>query len=142
LTANTPHNGCVFCAIVSRTHPAAIVYEDASTLAFLDITAVMPGHTLVIPKTHATDLWEIAPDEWTSVTRTVYRVAQRIGDVLRPDGMTLFQANRDAGWQDVFHLHVHLVPRMTGDHLHRPWTASPVVLSTLEPTRARLFMDA
>lgn len=140
MVADTPHVGCVFCAIVGGTHPAAVVYEDASTVAFLDITEVMPGHTLVIPKTHVTDLWEIAPDDWTSVTRTVQRVARRIGEVLRPDGMTVFQANRDAGWQDVFHLHVHVVPRTTGDHLCRPWTASPVPLATLEATRARLFM--
>lgn len=131
---------CVFCAIAGGAHPAAVVYEDSSTVAFLDITAVMPGHTLVIPKAHATDLWEIGPDDWTSVTRTAHRVAQRIGEVLRPDGLTLFQANRDAGWQDVFHLHLHVVPRTAGDHLHRPWTASPVPLDALEPTRAQLFM--
>ena len=140
MVADTPHDGCVFCAIVAGAQPAAVVYEDTSTLAFLDITAVTPGHTLVIPKTHATDLWEIAPDDWTSVARTVQRVARRIGEVLRPDGMTLFQANRDAGWQDVFHLHVHVVPRAGGDHLRRPWVASPVPLATLEATRARLFM--
>ncbi|MGC4808465.1 HIT family protein [Micromonospora sp. DT233] len=133
-------SGCVFCAIVARTQPTAVVYEDGSTLAFLDITAVTPGHTLVVPKTHRADLWEIAPDEWAAVTRTVHRVARRIEEVLRPDGMTLFQANRDAGWQDVFHLHVHVVPRATGDHLHRPWTASPVPLDTLQAIRARLFM--
>src|SRR5438034_1352396 len=87
LSPSTPHHGCVFCAIVAGAQPAAVVYEDTSTLAFLDITAVTPGHTLVIPKTHATDLWEIGPDDWTSVARTVQRVAQRIGEVLRPDGM-------------------------------------------------------
>jgi histidine triad (HIT) family protein len=138
MTADRAHDGCVFCAIVAGTQPAAVTYEDASTLAFLDITAVTRGHTLVIPKAHATDLWGIPPDDWVAVTRTVQRVARRIGEVLRPDGMTLFQANRDAGWQDVFHLHVHVVPRTTGDHLNRPWTASPVPLSTLEPTRALL----
>jgi histidine triad (HIT) family protein len=141
MVAHTPYDSCVFCAIVGGTHPAAIVYEDPWTLAFLDITAVMPGHTLVIPKAHATDLWEIRSSDWTSVARTVRRVARRIGEVLRPDGLTVFQASRDAGWQDVFHLHVHVVPRMVGDHLHRPWTASPVPLSTLEETRACLFME-
>lgn len=138
--ADVAHASCVFCAIVGGTHPAAVVYEDASTLAFLDITAVMPGHTLVIPRVHVTDLWAITSGEWTSVARTVRLVARRIGEVLRPDGITVFQANREAGWQDIFHLHVHVVPRATGDHLHRPWTASPVPLDTLEATRARLFI--
>ena len=140
MVAEPPHNGCVFCAIAQGTHPAAIIYEDALTLAFLDITAVTRGHTLVIPKAHATDLWEITPDDWIAVTRTAHRVARRIGEVLRPDGLTLFQANRPAGWQDVFHLHVHVVPRTVGDRLKRPWTAPPVPLDSLEATRARLFM--
>lgn len=141
MAGHPPQNGCVFCAIVAGTQPAAIVYEDPATLAFLDITAVMPGHTLVIPKVHAEDLWDIDPEDWASVTGTVQRVARRIAEVLDPDGMTLFQANGDAGWQDVFHLHVHVVPRNRGDHLRRPWTASPVPLPTLEATRARLFME-
>lgn len=133
-------DGCVFCDIARGRHPAPIVYEDAETVAFLDITAVTPGHTLVIPTAHARDLWEITPDDWAAVARTVRRVAGRIEEVLRPEGMTLFQANRDAGWQDVFHLHVHLVPRSAGDDLHRPWVAEPKPLETLEEIRTRLFM--
>lgn len=132
--------GCVFCAIVAGRHPAPIVYRDAATLAFLDITAVTPGHTLVIPTTHTRDLWEIGQDEWSAVSRTVRTVADRIRQVLRPDGMTLFQANREAGWQDVFHLHVHLVPRTDGDHLHRPWVAEPKPLASLEAMRRRLSL--
>ncbi len=133
---------CVFCAIVQGRQPAAIIYEDDLTVAFLDITAVMEGHTLVIPKRHATDLWQITPEDAAAVMSTVHRMAGRIHDVLEPDGLTLFQANRDAGWQDVFHLHVHLVPRMAGDHLNRPWTAEPVHLEQLAATRARLSMTA
>ncbi|WP_343952004.1 HIT family protein [Nonomuraea longicatena] len=129
---------CVFCDIVARRQPAAIVHEDAATLAFLDITAVMDGHTLVIPKRHACDLWEISLEDAEAVMRTVHLMAARIREVLAPDGLTLFQANRASGWQDVFHLHVHLVPRASGDHLHRPWVAEPVDLAVLEPTRAKL----
>lgn len=129
---------CVFCAIVGGRLPAAVVHEDERTIAFLDITAVMDGHTLVIPKRHAADLWEITPEDAAAVMATVHLMAGRIRDVLAPDGLTLFQANRDAGWQDVFHLHVHLVPRAAGDHLHRPWKADPVPLERLAATRARL----
>jgi histidine triad (HIT) family protein len=133
-----PDLDCVFCAIVERRLAAAILYEDRSTMAFLDITAVTPGHMLVIPKGHAADLWEVREDDAAAVMRTVHRMAARILEVLRPDGLTLFQANREAGWQDVFHLHVHLVPRTIGDHLARPWTAQPVSLQALAATRARL----
>jgi histidine triad (HIT) family protein len=140
-TADPHAESCVFCAIVAGTQAAAVIWEDAETLAFLDITAVAPGHTLVIPKAHAADLWEISPQAWSAVAGTVQRVARRIAEVLQPDGLTLFQANRDAGWQDVFHLHVHCVPRTAGDQLQRPWTASPVPLDRLEATRARLSMQ-
>jgi histidine triad (HIT) family protein len=131
---------CVFCSIVAKEQRAAIVYEDDHTVAFLDITAVMDGHMLVIPKRHATDIWDIAPEGAAAVMQTVHRMARQIRRVLKPDGLTLFQANRAAGWQDVFHLHVHLVPRMNGDHLCRPWTAEPVSLADLETTRARLSL--
>ncbi|MET8997219.1 HIT domain-containing protein [Amycolatopsis sp. NPDC004169] len=131
-------DGCVFCAIVAGRMPAAIVYEDLRTLAFLDITAVMEGHTLVIPKAHVTDLWQITAADAAAVMRTAHRLARRIREVLRPDGMTLFQANGEAGWQDVFHFHLHVVPRLTGDHLHRPWQAQPRPLADLEKTRVRL----
>lgn len=131
---------CVFCAFIAGRAPTQVLYEDAHTLAFLDITAVTPGHTLVIPKRHATDLWDIPEDDAAAVMRTVHRLARRIREVLSPDGLTLFQANRGAGWQDVFHLHVHLVPRTTGDHLVRPWQAEPVELATLAATRDLLAL--
>lgn len=133
-----PGRDCVFCRIVAGDEPAAIVDEDEHTVAFLDITAVIPGHTLVIPRAHAADLWDIDVGGAAAVMRAAHRMAQRIGRVLKPDGLTLFQANRAAGWQDVFHLHLHVVPRYKGDHLHRPWKASPVPLDTLEPVRRLL----
>ncbi|MET8139678.1 HIT domain-containing protein [Sphaerisporangium sp. NPDC005288] len=132
---------CVFCAFLTGRARTAVLYEDEHTLAFLDITAVTRGHTLVIPRRHAADLWEISEDDAAAVMRTVHRMARRIREVLCPDGLTLFQANRAAGWQDVFHLHVHLVPRSTGDHLARPWRAEPVELATLEPTRELLALS-
>ncbi|MFI7102436.1 HIT family protein [Streptomyces sp. NPDC050161] len=129
---------CVFCDILAGRLAAAVVYEDARTMAFLDITAVTDGHTLVIPRRHAADLWEIDEEDAVAVMRTVHMMAARIREVIDPAGLTLFQANRPSGWQDVFHLHVHLVPRAEGDRLHRPWVAQPVELSLLEPTRRRL----
>jgi histidine triad (HIT) family protein len=145
-TANSPADqesdrpSCPFCDIVSRRLDAAVLYEDSSTLAFLDITAVTEGHTLVIPKRHADDLWSISESVIWAVMRTVHRLADRLRLVLAPEGLTLFQANRLAGWQDVFHLHMHLVPRWTGDNLQRPWVASPKLLSELEPIRRRLVL--
>jgi histidine triad (HIT) family protein len=132
---------CPFCGIVAGRRPAAVLFEDDKTMAFLDITAVTYGHTLVIPRHHSSDIWEISEEDAVAVMRTARRMALRLFDVLAPEGLTLFQANRPAGWQDVFHFHVHLVPRAAGDHLHRPWTAEPVGLASLEVIRARLVIQ-
>jgi histidine triad (HIT) family protein len=131
---------CDFCRIVRGELAAEILFDDDTTLAFLDITAVMEGHTLVIPKRHVTDLWEASTADAVAVMRTTHLIARRIRDVLQPDGLTLFQANRDAGWQDVFHLHLHLVPRRAGDHLVRPWHADRADARSLAATRARLSL--
>jgi histidine triad (HIT) family protein len=131
-------DSCDFCRIVRGDLAAEILFEDDETLAFLDITAVMEGHTLVIPKRHVADLWEASTADAVAVMRTVHLMARRIHEVLRPDGLTLFQANRDAGWQDVFHLHLHVVPRLAGDHLARPWQAERADPCSLAATRARL----
>jgi histidine triad (HIT) family protein len=138
-TANSPADqesdrpSCPFCDIVSRRLDAAVLYEDSSILAFLDVTAVTEGHTLVIPKRHADDLWSISESEIWAVMRTVHRLANRLRRVLAPEGLTLFQANHSAGWPDVFHLHMHLVPRWTGDNPQRPWAASPNCCQSWNP---------
>ncbi|MFD7732310.1 HIT family protein [Kitasatospora phosalacinea] len=129
---------CPFCQIASGSLHAEVLYRDGSTLAFLDRTAVTEGHTLVVPLTHAATLWEVTEADAAAVMRTVHRTARLLREVFAPDGLTLFQANEPAGWQDVFHLHVHLVPRSTGDHLHRPWTADPVAPEQLARTGRRI----
>ncbi|WAZ24798.1 HIT domain-containing protein [Streptomyces cinnabarinus] len=130
---------CVFCDIVAGRLHAEILFEDERTVAFLDNTAVMEGHTLVIPRAHAADIWEIPEDDAAAVMRTVHRMAAVLDGVLKPDGLTLFQANRPAGWQDVFHLHVHLVPREDADRLNRPWYVDRADPEALARTRRRIL---
>lgn len=112
---------CVFCGIVAGSVASHVVHDDDRTLAFLDINPASDGHTLVVPKTHADDLFDIDAESAAAVMRTVRLVAARLDARLAPDGLTVVQTNRPAGWQDVFHLHVHLVPRWEGDGLVRPW---------------------
>ncbi len=95
------------------------------TLAFLDIAPAAEGHALVVPKKHADDLLAASADDAIAVMRTAQIMARRLEETLHPDGMTLFQANRPAGWQDVFHLHLHVVPRWEDDQLVRPWSSGP-----------------
>jgi len=112
---------CVFCSIVAGDASSYPVAESDRALAFLDINPAAEGHTLVIPKAHADDIWDLDPEDGRSVWALAQDVARLLQDGLHPDGMTLFQANGKSGWQHVFHFHLHVVPRWAGDALHKPW---------------------
>ena len=116
---------CIFCAIAKGEAPAEVVYEDQATLAFLDINPATPGHTLVIPKVHVRNIYDLNDEIAAAVMRTATRVARGLRNALRPDGMNLMQANERAGFQSVFHFHFHLVPRWVGDGLRLPWKPEP-----------------
>ena len=89
--------------------------EDDRTLTFLDIFPVTEGHTLIITKEHFSDIFEVDGEMLAAVAATSLRVAQAIRQALNPDGLGVFQLNRAAAGQTVFHYHVHLVPRNTGE---------------------------
>ncbi len=132
---------CVFCAIITGVVPCHAVYEDERTLAFLDISPATAGHTLVVPKVHADDLFDIGADDAVAVIRTVKRVAMQIDEHLSPHGLTVAQTNRSAGWQDVFHFHVHVVPRWDDDDLVPPWSPHPGDPDDLERIAALIRVD-
>ena len=115
---------CVFCAIASGEAPAHLVHDDGRCIAFLDINPATRGHCLVVPRGHVEDIWSADSETFGDVARATHTVAALVRDRLAPDGLTLFQANRHHGWQDGFHLHVHVVPRYRNDSLVRPWTLS------------------
>ena len=108
--------GCVFCTIVAGTAPASIPYADGATVAFLDINPITPGHLLVVPRAHAQSLAELD----TEAGAQLWRVAQRLAAALRrssirSDGVTLFLADGAAAGQEVWHVHLHVIPRWKGD---------------------------
>ncbi len=117
--------GCVFCEIVARRAPAHVVAEDDGTLAFMDINPVNPGHVLVVPRRHATDMCELSADELAAVASAGHRVAVRVRRALEPPGMDLFMANGEAGGQTAFHAHLHVIPRWPSDPWIDPWVPTP-----------------
>jgi histidine triad (HIT) family protein len=119
------HQDCIFCRIVAREIPSAIIEEDEETLAFMDIAPATRGHALVIPKRHADDLWEIEPDQLAAVSATAQRVALRARDRLHAEGVNLINSCRAQAWQTVFHFHMHVIPRYDGDPLRLPWQPLP-----------------
>jgi histidine triad (HIT) family protein len=129
---------CIFCKIVAGEIPAQIVYEDEQTLAFMDIAPATRGHALVIPKVHATDLWEIDQEQFAAVARTAHRLAQTLKERLQPDGVNLINSCRPAAWQTVFHLHIHVIPRYSGDPLTLPWVPAPGDMTEIAAVAAEL----
>ena len=116
---------CIFCKIVAGTIPCFKLYEDAHTLAFLDINPANPGHSLVIPKNHAPNLIASADADLAHVMASVRRVAGAIEKTLQPYGINLLQANGPGAAQSVFHFHMHIVPRAKDDNLLMNWTPRP-----------------
>lgn len=104
----------IFAKILRGEIPSHKVYEDDHTFAFLDIMPRSPGHTLIIPKAPARNILDIAPDDFAHVARTAKKIAIAAKAAFKADGITLQQFSEQAGGQAVFHLHVHIMPRMTG----------------------------
>ena len=108
-------DACIFCQIVRGDAPAAHVYEDEQTLAFMDIAPLSRGHLLVIPRDHAENLYEISADSLAAVVRTSHRIAPALRRVLEPEGLRILQLNGAPAGQTVFHYHMHLLPKNAGE---------------------------
>lgn len=109
------NGNCVFCKIVAREIPAYVVYEDEDTLAFLDAKPINPGHTLVIPKEHHANIYEIPQELLKKVIATVQKVAVAVKNGVDSDGLNVGLNNDSAAGQEVYHLHFHVMPRHEGD---------------------------
>jgi histidine triad (HIT) family protein len=116
---------CIFCKIVAGELPATVVDEDEQTIAFMDINPATRGHALVVPRAHAIDLLDIAPDQLEAVSVAAQRLAGRIKERLGADGVNVINSCGAAAWQTVFHFHLHVIPRYEGDPLSLPWTPAP-----------------
>ncbi|MGQ0675470.1 MAG: HIT family protein [Rhodospirillales bacterium] len=112
---------CIFCKIVAGQIPCFKLYEDADTLAFMDINPGNDGHALAIPKAHHADLHAMPPALLGAVAATAQRVAKAVKQALNPDGINLVQANGKGAEQSVFHFHLHVLPRRVGDELKMNW---------------------
>lgn len=111
----------IFTRIVNGEIPATKVYEDADTLAFLDISPASRGHTLVICKAEVATLTELNDAQLFATARTTQRVTAAIQRALQPDGINIMQNNGAAAGQTVFHYHVHIIPRWDNDRVLQFW---------------------
>jgi histidine triad (HIT) family protein len=112
-------NNNIFAKILRAEIPAHKVFENDLTLAFLDVMPQAPGHTLVIPKTPAENLFDLDPDSGAAVLQTAQLVARAVKQAFTADGIMLNQFNGPSAGQTVFHFHIHVIPRFDGLALNR-----------------------
>jgi histidine triad (HIT) family protein len=108
---------CIFCKIVANQAPASIIYEEETILVFLDIRPLNMGHTLVIPKDHYVDIFDIPENVLSKMYKVVKLVSSAVKKATNADGISIIQQNGKAAGQDIFHIHVHIVPRFEGQKL-------------------------
>lgn len=109
----------IFTKIIRRELPADIVYEDADTVAFLDIHPNNPGHTLVIPRKPFRNIFDVDDDTLAAVWRTVRKVARAVRDATDAEGLNIDTNNEAVAGQIIFHFHVHIIPRFPHDGYQR-----------------------
>lgn len=116
MTEGTTGDGCLLCAIIDGREPGSFAYQDDDVVAIMDLRPVTPGHLMVVPRRHAPGLADL--DDAAGVA--VWRVANRLAAALRAsglrcEGVNLFLADGEAAFQEVFHVHLHVIPRFPGD---------------------------
>ena len=128
----------VFTRIVNREIPAAIVYEDEHTIAFMDAGQVNPGHVIVATRQPYATVLELDDELAGALFRTAAKVARAVQAAFQPDGISILQANRPAGWQTVPHVHLHVLPRHVDDGVGLTWPRKNPPMDELERLAARI----
>jgi histidine triad (HIT) family protein len=128
-------DSCIFCRIVQKKVPASYVYEDAKVMAFLDIKPLNEGHTLIIPKAHYENIFDIPQELNAYLHGIIKQVAIAVKKATNSDGISIIQQNGKAANQDVPHLHAHIIPRYNGQKM-------PSFSETLEVSKEKLNQTA
>ncbi len=110
-------DNCIFCKIVQKQAPSSIIYEDDYVMAFLDIRPVNEGHALVVPKEHYEGIYDIPSELLGKVHEASKKVALAVKQAVKAEGISIIQQNERAANQDIFHLHVHVIPRYSGQKM-------------------------
>lgn len=108
---------CFFCKLAKGNFPSNTVYEDDDFRVILDIAPANLGHCLIIPKSHAENIYEIDPDILSKAIRLAQKIAIKVKKATGCDGVNILQNNEEAAGQSVFHFHMHIIPRYKNDHV-------------------------
>jgi len=127
----------IFAKIIRGEIPCVKIYEDDKTLAFMDVMPQADGHTLVVPKEEAENIFELSPAGAAALMATAQKVARAVKTALEVPGLMLVQLNGHAAGQSVFHVHMHIIPRAVGMDL-RFHARDMVDPASLEPLAAKI----
>jgi histidine triad (HIT) family protein len=131
-------NDCIFCKIARHEVPGAIFYETEKFIAIVDILPNTFGHSLVIPKEHSKNIYEITEDVLSDLGKELQKVARAVKSATGAQGINAIMNNEPAAGQVIFHSHIHLIPRFTDDGLHH-WPQKKYANDTdLEKMRQKL----
>lgn len=128
---------CIFCKIIDGSIPSAKIYEDEYVYAFMDIMPLTKGHTLIIPKNHKENVYDLSEEEASNLFKVVPKIASALKESFGPVGMNLLNNNGAPAGQSVFHFHLHFIPRYDQTDGFRPtWitqekTFTPEIIQNL-----------
>ncbi|TFH36707.1 MAG: HIT domain-containing protein [Anaerolineales bacterium] len=123
---------CVFCRILAGELPAHYAYHDDQVVAFLSLEQPTPYKVLVLPWDHIEMIYDLSDDLAAAIFQATVRVARAVREVSNCEGLNLVQSNGEVGQQDVFHFHLHIVPRFRADEIVLGWDNTPAPTALLE----------
>lgn len=129
---------CIFCKIAAGEIPSRTLYEDEKFRVILDLGPATKGHSLILPKDHAADLYELPEETAADAMKLAKSMALLLREKLQCDGLNLVQNNGEAAGQTVSHFHLHLIPRYKGDGQRINWVPSEPTQEELEAVRKEI----
>ena len=112
---------CIFCKIANGEIPAATLYEDENFRVILDLGPASKGHALILPKSHAANIYELSDEMAAKAMILAKKMATAMTEALKCDGFNIVQNNGECAGQTVFHFHMHLIPRYKNDKSGFGW---------------------
>jgi histidine triad (HIT) family protein len=131
-------NSCIFCRITQKRVSSNLVYEDERAMAFLDIRPLNEGHTLIVPKSHYENIFDIPQELIMHIHGVTKRVALAVKKATQADGISIMQQNGKAAGQEILHLHVHIIPRCEDQKLPKFSETSEASKEKLSQTAAKI----
>ncbi|HWT26613.1 MAG TPA: HIT family protein [Mobilitalea sp.] len=120
-------NNCIFCKIISGEIPSTTIYEDGDFKVIMDISPAAKGHSIILPKKHAANLFELDDETASKALIVARKVAKAMMEALHCDGLNVLQNNGEAAGQTVLHYHIHLIPRYENDPVNIKWAPGKYV---------------